>query len=365
MSNESSEVRARLDRRSVVRYVVGVALGIVVLVVLLSQRGDLVSVWHQLARINWAWALVAVAAEATSVLAYSFMQQRVLAASGAAIGLASLMAISLANNAIALTVPGEPVVSGAFRFRQYHRRGADDAASGWAILTVIIAQAIGLSLLLLVGVLIGLLTGSNGDLTGLTVFGLVIVLLAGAVLVRRHLLLRFIESLVRLTRRVTGHPRGNFGDRVTSTLEKMHEFELGAGGTVGVAAVATLTWFLDFCCLLCAFEAVHAPIPHDGVLLAYGVAQIVAVLPIVPGGLGLVEGSLAVILVAYGAHRVPALSTVLVYRFISYWLAVAVGWTTFGVLMFIARRTGGETRAEVESSGPLDRGGTPSLNDAS
>src|ERR1700691_6405095 len=334
MSNDSSEVRSRSAQRSVVRYVVGIAIGIVVLVVLVSQRGDLVSVWHQLARVNWAWAIAAVAAEATSILAFSFLQQRVLAASGASIGLASLMAISLANNAIALTVPGEPVVSGAFRFRQYHRRGADDAASGWAILTVIIAQAIGLSLLLLVGVLIGLLTGSNGDLTGLTVFGLVIVLLAGPVLVRRHLLLRFIESLVRLTRRVTGHPRGNFGDRVTSTLEKMHEFELGAGGTVGVAAVATLTWFLDFCCLLCAFEAVHAPIPHDGVLLAYGVAQIVAVLPIVPGGLGLVEGSLAVILVAYGAHRVPALSTVLVYRFISYWLAVVVGWLSFGAIVW-------------------------------
>ena len=108
----------------------------------------------------------------------------------------------------------------------------------------------------------------------------------------------------------------------------MHEFELGPGATVGIVAVATVTWFLDFCCLLCAFGAVHAPVPHDGVLLAYGVAQIVAVLPIVPGGLGLVEGSLAVILVAYGAHRVPALSTVLVYRFISYWLAVVVGWTT-------------------------------------
>jgi putative heme transporter len=362
MSNESSEVRSRIDRWAVARYVVGIALGIVVLVVLFSQRGDLVSVWHQLAKVNWAWAVAAVGAEAASVLAFSLLQQRALAASGAAIGLASLMAISLANNAIALTVPGEPVVSGAFRFRQYRRRGADDATSGWVILTVIIAQAIGLSLLLLTGVLIGLLTGSNGGLTGVTLFGLVIIVIAGAVLVRRHLLLRCIGSLVRATQRVTGHPRGDFGDRVTSTLARMHEFDLGTTGTLSVVVVATLTWFLDFCCLLCAFGAVHAPVPHDGVLLAYGVAQIVAVLPIVPGGLGLVEGSLAVILVAYGAHRVPALSTVLVYRFISYWLAVAVGWTTFAALMLVARRTDGASRAGAAAPAPSDRGDPSNLN---
>jgi uncharacterized protein (TIRG00374 family) len=338
MSIESPEGRARTDRWLLFRYVAGSTVGIVVLVVLFTQRGDLVAVWHQLARINWAWAVGAVAAESASVLAFSFLQQRVLAASGAAIGLASLMAISLANNAIALTVPGEPVVSSAFRFRQYRRRGADEAVSGWTILTVIIAQAIGLSLLVLVGVLVSLTTGSSGDLTGVTLIGLVFVLCAGAVLVRRNLLVRFITALVRAVHRVTGHPRGDFGARVTATLEKMRDYEVGVGHTVGFVAVATLTWFLDFCCLLCAFAAVHAPIPHDGVLLAYCVAQIVAVLPIVPGGLGLVEGSLAVILVAYGAHRVPALSTVLVYRFINYWLAVAIGWITFALIMFVARR---------------------------
>jgi putative heme transporter len=365
MSNDSSEVRAALDRWSLVRYVTGIAIGIVVLVVLFTQRGDLVSVWRQLARINWAWAVGAVAAESASLLSFSFLQRRVLVDAGAALGLASLMAISLANNAIALTVPGEPVVSGAFRFRQYRERGADDATSGWAILTIIIAQAIGLSLLLLIGVLVSLTTGSNSDLTGVTLFGFVIVLVAGAVLVRRHLLLQFIGSLVRVTQRITGHPRGNFAARVDATLERMREFELGVGETAGIVAVATLTWFLDFCCLLCAFATVHATIPRDGVLLAYGVAQIVAVLPIVPGGIGLVEGSLAVILVAYGAQRVPALSTVLVYRFVSYWLAVVVGWTTFGLIMFVARRKRREVREDPTSPTPLKGGDTSSLNGAS
>ena len=88
----------------------------------------------------------------------------------------------------------------------------------------------------------------------------------------------------------------------------------------------------------CSFAAVHAAIPWNGILLAYGVAQIVAALPVVPGGIGVVEGSLAVILIAYGAGRVSALSTALVFRAVSFWLAVCVGWITVGAIARHARR---------------------------
>ncbi len=137
---------------------------------------------------------------------------------------------------------------------------------------------------------------------------------------------------MRLTQRVTGHPRGDVATRVEAGLQRLREIRPDALASVTVVALATLTWSLDFACLLCLFAAVHAPIPHGGVLLAHGVAQIVAVVPLVPGGLGLVEGSLAVILVAYGATRVPALATVLVYRLVNYWLAAATGWLAFGLL---------------------------------
>jgi uncharacterized protein (TIRG00374 family) len=74
------------------------------------------------------------------------------------------------------------------------------------------------------------------------------------------------------------------------------------------------------------------------VLLAYGAAQAASALPIVPGGLGIVEGSLAVILSAYGVARVPAISAALAYRLVSFWLSIAVGWVSVGTLAYRARR---------------------------
>jgi uncharacterized protein (TIRG00374 family) len=359
MSIEAPEMRSRIYRWQVIRFVAGVAIGVVVFVVLFTQRDDLAASWRQLAKLDWAWALCAIAVEFISVVVFAALQRRVLDSVGARVGLAPLVAISLANNAIALTVPGEPAVSSAFRYRQYRRHGASGAVSGWAILTIIIAQAVGMSTLLLVGVVVSLATGSHGDLTGVTLIALVVVIAAGALLVRRTLLLKFIDAMVRASQRVTGHPKGNLASRVSATLTKMREFRLGSGATTVIVALATLTWSLDFCCLLCAFAAVHAPIPFDGVLLAYGVGQIVAVLPIVPGGLGLVEGSLAVILVAYGAHRVPALSTVLVYRFVSFWLSIVVGWITFGFISLIAHRGRRTLSSDVVTPTPLDHDVVP------
>jgi len=120
----------------------------------------------------------------------------------------------------------------------------------------------------------------------------------------------------------------------------MRAIPLSTPGAAGIVAIATAVWCCDFLCLLCSFSAVHAAIPWHGVLLAYGVAQVAGSVPIIPGGIGIVEGSLAVILAAYGAGRVPAFSAALVFRIVSFWLAIAVGWISIGVIALLARRQG-------------------------
>jgi uncharacterized protein (TIRG00374 family) len=323
----------------IVRYTVGVGLGAFILSLLVGQRGEFSGALHHVDHLNYAWASGAVLAEVLSIVGYGFLQQKVLRWSGAAISLRSLTLVSLANNAIAYSVPGEPAVSSAYRYRFFRRHGASGASAGWTILTILIAQAIGMSLLLLIGVLVAL-TGHTGvQARGTVIVGLFVVVIAGAFLVRRDLLLRFLGRIVRLFRRVTGHPRGDVMKRIESTLQRMHEIPLSSGAAMGLVIMATVLWLMDFVILLCCFGAVHAPIPWSGVLLAFGVSQIVTSLPLIPGGLGIVEGSLAIILVAYGAKKVPALAVVLVYRLLTFWLVIIVGWVSIGVIEWRVRRS--------------------------
>ncbi|HUZ54316.1 MAG TPA: lysylphosphatidylglycerol synthase transmembrane domain-containing protein [Streptosporangiaceae bacterium] len=317
--------------REVVRYVLGISVGIVVLLLLYGRRTEFVAAWHQLSHVAVGWVAAAVTSETASLWTYAYLQQRVLRRSGASIGMPGLFLLTLANDAIANTVPGEPAVSGAYRYRYYRRRGATGASAGWTIFTILIAQAIGMSLLLLLGVVVALAGSTSTQNTGAAAIGLIIVLVAGAILLRRDLVLRLAGALVRAARRVTGHPRGSIGARVESTLARMREIPLSRRSTAGIVALAACVWFCDFFCLLCAFGAVHASVPWAGVLLAYGVAQVAGTLPIVPGGIGVIEGSLAVILVAYGTGHASALSAALVFRIVSFWLAIAVGWISVAV----------------------------------
>jgi uncharacterized protein (TIRG00374 family) len=332
------------NRRAVVRYLVGVALGGGVLWLLFGKRGELAAAWHHLASASGGWLAAAIAAEALSLLSFAWLQQRVLRISGTVIALPGLFLLALANDAITCSVPGEPAVSSAYRYRYFRRRGATGASAGWTIFTILIAQAVGMSLLLLLGVVVAL-TGSTSTVgAGLTVIGLLLVLGAGAVLIRRDLVLRLAGALVRgvdrLTRRRPGAPDSGptIAARIERTLTRMREIPLSPRSTVAVVAMATATWACDFLCLVCSFRVVHAPVPWHAVLLAYGVAVVVGSLPVVPGGLGIVEGSLAVVLVAYGVGQVTAVSAALAFRLVNFWLAIPVGWLSVGVIAQRFRR---------------------------
>ena len=60
-------------------------------------------------------------------------------------------------------------------------------------------------------------------------------------------------------------------------------------------------------------------------LLAYAAAGIVALFPVTPGGLGIVEASLSGLLVLAGVHAGYAVLAVLAYRIASYWLSLLAG----------------------------------------
>jgi hypothetical protein len=330
-------------------YAFGLAVGIFILVLLFGKRREVTGALHELNHLNYWWVFGAFVAEALSFVGYAYLQRVVLRMGGARLSLSSLTLVSLANIAIAYTIPGEPAVSSAYRYRFFRQRGASGASAGWAILTILIAQAIGMSLLLLLGVVVALAGNTGAHDTPLVIVGLVIVLAAGTLLVRPDLLLRFLHSVVRLSKRVTGHPRDSLGERIESTLTRMRDIPMSTGSTLVVVCIATALWLVDFLCLVCCFGAVHAPIPWSGVLLAFGVSQIAASLPFIPGGIGVVEGSLAVILVAYGTAKVPALAVVLFYRLLTFWLAIFVGWACIGAIEWRVR-TARNRNATVEGA---------------
>ncbi len=90
-------------------------------------------------------------------------------------------------------------------------------------------------------------------------------------------------------------------------------------------AVLLTTGRLGFSCLLAALRATGAGPRPSLVLLAYAAAGIIALFPITPGGLGIVEASLSGLLILAAVHPSDAFLATLAYRVASYWLPLLAG----------------------------------------
>jgi hypothetical protein len=108
--------------------------------------------------------------------------------------------------------------------------------------------------------------------------------------------------------------------------EVLHVGETTLGGRwkVGVAAAAANTGF-DYLALLFALRAVGADPRPSLVVLAYTAAELLALLPFTPGGLGFVEAGLVGTLTLAGVPGSDALAATLLYRLASYWLPIPAG----------------------------------------
>jgi len=112
----------------------------------------------------------------------------------------------------------------------------------------------------------------------------------------------------------------------------------------------------DYGCLLAALRATGASPQPSLVLLAYAAAGIVALLPLTPGGLGIVEASLSGLLVLAGVHASDAVLATLAYRIASYWLPLLAGPPAY---LLFRRRYGRPVRrpATADRAEPTGEGG--------
>lgn len=84
-------------------------------------------------------------------------------------------------------------------------------------------------------------------------------------------------------------------------------------------------WVFDYASLLAALAAVGS-LPRPGaVLLAFCTAQLLAQLPLTPGGLGFVEAGLTGTLALAGVSASDAVVATFAYRLLTYWLPLPLG----------------------------------------
>jgi uncharacterized protein (TIRG00374 family) len=136
-----------------------------------------------------------------------------------------------------------------------------------------------------------------------------------------------LNRTIRHRRKITDLPRELLTERdfVRRTI--------GERWKTAVLMAAANTGF-DYIALLCALRAVGGQPRPSLVLLAYAATQLLALIPLTPGGLGFVEAGLVGTLTLAGIAPQDALVATLLYRLVSYWLPIPAG----AVAYFVFRR---------------------------
>jgi uncharacterized protein (TIRG00374 family) len=97
-------------------------------------------------------------------------------------------------------------------------------------------------------------------------------------------------------------------------------------------------WLADAGSLWVFLVAFGADVTPLQALVAFGVANVVATIPVTPGGLGVVETTLALALIALGAPPQSAFLGVAGYRLVHFWLPIPGGLVAFVALRLSRRR---------------------------
>jgi putative heme transporter len=324
-------------------------------VFVVRRAGDTANVAATFDRLHWHWLFVSVAAEVGSITALSWLQQKLLRVGDLPVGVRELVPVTMASNAVAQSLPGGTLFAEGYSFRQYQRLGASRMLGIWAELS---AGALASAALATVAVAGAIVVGPGLRLKLLP--GLAIVLagaLVAAALFRRAPLLSDLIS--RVSRRLERHVPARLIAHLRSAQDattQMEKFRPSKRLWLMLLAAAVINWSLDAVVLTMGLLTVGGPVPWRGLLLCYAAAQLLVELPLTPGGLGLVEGGLVEVLIRFHVPASRATAGTLMYRAVSYWLLLVVGWVAVGYLTYRNRRT---DRLAAAASAASERPSTP------
>lgn len=332
----------RMTRRRVLGATLVALLAYLAVRSLVNSSDELLGAADLVGRPHVGWLLVAIATEVASYACYAAAQRRLLRGLGHRTKLVALTGLAAAAQAIGQCVPGGYTWNNVYCFRVLRRWHVGALAATRLLLSTTLLYIAALALLAIVGAQLPQGNGPAGEVRVLGWVVLAILALAGGLTLWRRDAVRHgarvaLDRLERRFPRLHGPLQALEPWRQPASERRpLGKITLTVGG-----AWFLLSWVADAGCLTAAFAATGGTPPWSGLLVAYTAGQLAALLPITPGGLGVVEGSLSLALVTYGGAQVTTLAAVLLYRLISFWGLLPAG----GVCYLLLRR---ESAEEVE-----------------
>jgi uncharacterized protein (TIRG00374 family) len=311
---------------------------------------EVLASWPRLSTLNPWWLIAAIGAEILHFTC-TFAVQRLALRTKAWF---PVITSQLAGNAITLVMPGGAAVGAAVQFRMLATSGMEtsETVGGLAAYSILgVGGLLALPFFALPVILIGAPVDRGLEHAAfLGAAGFVAFAAFGAVVLVYDPPLRWAGRAVQWVRNLVLRKRPPLHGLDDTLLEKRDEIRTTLGQQWWQALLLSAGRLaFDYLCLLFALRATGSHPRPSLILVAYAVAGIIGMIPLTPGGLGLVEASLTGLLVLAEVNSSQAVLATLTYRIASYWLPLLAGPVAYGLFRLRSRppALSGAARSEL------------------
>jgi len=336
----------------------------VCLYLLVPEIVDVFKSSNHLGRVDFRWAPVIIGAEVASFACIWALQR--ITSRGA--GWFVVITTHLAGNAFNRITPLGGVTGAALQARMMADADIPTATATSAMATQSILGSVGLGALPVLALPLLLISGTRapGGLIAATWVGagVFVALLAIGVWLLSHRapLGQIGDKVDAAASHLFRRHRSGIGDRLESERMVLRAV-LGARWRM-VAATSVGRWLFEYIALLAVLMAIGARPDPLLVLYALVVAALMNLIPLTPGGLGLVELGLTGSLLAAGVAAPAALLATFVFRIVSFWLPLPIGAAAAYVFRTRYPRGANLGVISVEGTVGVDAGGSGLLRSA-
>jgi putative heme transporter len=333
--------------RPVRRLAFGLLFALVVEYLVLPQVAGARKALHLIGDARPGLLLAAFALEVCALLAYAQLTASLLPTDRP--GMGRLLRIELSTLAVSHVLPGGSAAGSGIAVDLYRDAGVAPTDAGFALATQGLGSAVVLNALLWLGLVISIpLRGFNPLYGTAAVVGVLILgLFSALILLLTRGEARAARVLCELARRIPFLDGDAIDRGVHHVADRLRT--LGRDRALLTRAIgwATANWLLDAAALWACVASLGGRIGLDGLIVAYGLANVVAAVPITPGGVGVMEAVLTASLVGFGLSRGVAILAVIAWRLLSFWLPIPVGAASYVSLKLGRRRDRVASAAEL------------------
>ena len=289
---------------------------------------------HQLSHLNVLWLILGALLEVAALVAYTQLTHTVL--SPGAPDRWRIFRINMWALAISHTLPGGQVPGTAASYKLLTDANVSGSTAATGLATQGIGSAVVLNVIFWLALLISIpLQGYNPLYGFAALLGVLLLAIFAGVI---FFLTRGEKHAAVFLKKVADRLPFVRAETVTSLVQKVadrmkilftsSDLLMKAGGW------AAANWLLDCASLWVFLLAFGAHVDPIDTLVAYGLANILAVIPITPSGLGVVEITVIAILKTFGVPGDVAAAGVLSWRLVNFWLPIPFGGASYLSLRF-------------------------------